>query len=140
MVGVNTAAQTNQSALTTIQMVSAPDIVIAALGGAFEGIQTMAEVPRDRVISSAVEYQHWNPKSHRYLCTSKQRASAKAVLLAAQRCRAIAVPEGSAPSKVTALPAMPNEIWFTILGWLRREELGSINAVVHDATSISGQQ
>ena len=91
----------------------------------------MAEVPRDRVVTSALEHRHWSPKTHRHLCTRAQRRCACAVLFAAQRFRFRAAAAGRGLRRsgrrapvAAALPAMPDELWFAILGWLRRIELG----------------
>ena len=112
-------------------MISAPDVVVALLGGPFEKVQTMAEVPRDRVVGSALEYRHWTPKTHRHLCSPAQQRCACAVLFVARRLQFKAAAAGGGhrrsgwqASVSAALPALPDVLWFAILGWLRREELG----------------
>jgi hypothetical protein len=137
---------------SNIQLVLAPNIVVASLGGAFSGIAAMAEVPQNRVIASALDYQHWTIKTHRHnVCTRSQQLCAYTVLLVGIRLCFQSVPppsasillpaarsslgsakELSAPATANAadrphiLPALPCEMWHVALGWLRRAELGKV--------------
>jgi len=99
--------------------------VVAALQGSFATYNKMAEVPRNRIVSSSLEYWYWSTKTHRHgICTPRQRACARAALLVGVRLalQLEAVAEVGAADAL--LPSLPNEIWVMIIGWLRRDELG----------------
>jgi hypothetical protein len=140
--------------VSAIALVRAPDAVVAALGGPFAAMTTMAEVPAHRTIVSPVELLFWNRKVHLHnVCTAVQRASARAVMLAGRRLHnqsirrrrhgwgtpvcdatppAPAVIAGGEPAAAVrmvdelALPSLPDELWMMVLGWMRRCELGRV--------------
>jgi hypothetical protein len=137
-----------------VQLVSAPDIVVASLGGAFSHVAAMSDVGRARTVTSQFEYKHWTVKSHSHrICTAPQRQCARTLLHVGARLYLQSAPrvdasapteDASAPnegsgSSVCAshapsarelpptprLPSLPDELWLLILGWLRRSDLGA---------------
>ena len=113
--------------LLTVQMVGpeTPDSVVAALQGPFAEFATMAAVPRSRIVSSSLEYWYWSTKTHEHgICTPEQRACALATLLVGARLVISNDVNSGVCDSGELLPALPNEIWIMILGWLRRDELG----------------
>ena len=108
-------------ATSTVKLVSAPDAVVASLGGVFVTMATMADVrTAGRDIISTLDYHHWTVKTHTAtVCTPLQRACAHTVLLVGSR-----------------LDILPDELWLEVLGWLRRSELGAGScAPVHAAAA-----
>jgi hypothetical protein len=73
-----------------VQLVSAPDIVVASLGGFFAEMSTMAEVrSAGRAVSDGVEHCFWTVKTHFHqVCTGGQRACAHTLLLVGARLSA----------------------------------------------------
>jgi hypothetical protein len=119
-------------ALSNIQVVCAPDTVVATLGGVFAGMATMAEVrAAGRAISGVVEQQYWTVGTHRYrVCTRGQRACAHTLMLVGARLYSRSTPSSAmapvlfAREALPLLPPLPDELWVLVLGWLRRCELG----------------
>jgi hypothetical protein len=123
-------------ALSRIQVVCAPDTVVATLGGVFAAMTTMAKVrAAGRAISGVVEQRYWTVRMHRHhVCTSGQRTCARTLLLVgawlysrSTRSSAMApVPLLGVASReaLSMLPPLPDELWVLILNWLRRSELG----------------
>jgi hypothetical protein len=122
-------------AVTSVQLVSAPDVVVASLGGVFSEMTTMTEVrAARRDVTSVLDYQYWSVKTHRHICTSSQRICAHTVLLFGARLYSQVMASSSVllldplltvAQSQAALPAMPEEIWLEVLTWLRRSELGT---------------
>ena len=98
-----------------------PDAVIEALQGPFASYDTMGAVPRNRVVSSSLEYWYWSTKTHEHgICNLEQRRCAMMVLLVGTHLSF----EFERSDDEESSPALPNELWILILGWLRRDELG----------------
>jgi hypothetical protein len=127
-------------AVSTVQLVSAPDAVVASLGGVFAAMNTMAEVRAAGRDVAVLGHHHWTVMTHAHkICTSSQRACAHTVLLVgawlharAVSCRwvpteaSMQLPLGAAlPDDPTQLQPLPDELWVEVLGWLRRSELGA---------------
>jgi hypothetical protein len=121
--------------VSNLQLVSAPDHVVASLGGVFAEMTTMTEVcAAGRAVGGVVEHCFWSVTTHlHHVCTRSRRACAHTLLLVGARLYS-----QSAPSTVFAsdqssrvavreavlqLPALPDELWVLVLGWLRRSEL-----------------
>jgi hypothetical protein len=121
---------------STLKLVSAPDEVVASLAGIFAAMSTMAEVRAAARHATLLDRHHWTVKTHMHgICTPGQRARAHAVLLVGARLygklaqRASVAAAASLAAVVgrrdqTQLPALPDELWVEVLGWLRRCELG----------------
>jgi hypothetical protein len=121
------------AALSNIQLVCAPDTVVASLGGVFAGMTTMDEVrAAGRAVSGVVEQRYWTVRTHvHHVCTRDQRGCAHTVLLVGARLYSRSTRSTSmAPVPLLgvtareALPPLPDELWVLVLGWLRRSELG----------------
>jgi hypothetical protein len=76
-----------------LQLVSAADVVVRELGGAFVPYSSMREVPRPRRIISVVEHEFWNVRTHRALVPATHRQTlplerdvVRTVFLIASRC------------------------------------------------------
>jgi hypothetical protein len=106
------------SAISAIQLVSAPDAVVAALGGKFAAMATMAEARgAGRAVVSRLEHHYWTIKTHKYhVCTPMEQLCAHTVMLVGNRL------DGSQASCTPA--SLPDELWVMILGWVLRHELG----------------
>jgi hypothetical protein len=93
-----------------VQLVAAPDVVVASLGGVFEGMATMAEVrAAGRDVATILDYHYWSVKTHVFhICTAAQRHCAHTLLLIGAR-----------------LEVLPDELWVEVLMLLRRDELAS---------------
>jgi hypothetical protein len=121
-------------AVCNVQLVSAPDAVVASLGGVFATMTTMAEVTAaHRDVATLFDRHHWTVKTHRLrVCTAAQRACAHMVLLIGSRLYSQSNPRsrlvvGSVRGLAHTpqlLPALPEELLLWVLGWLRRSELG----------------
>jgi hypothetical protein len=100
-------------AASRVELVSAPDEVVAALGGRLAEFTSMAKVPvRNRV--SPLFVLHWTHQCHK-LCTWRQRCAVWAVLLSAQRVR----------MRVGCVRiVLPLELWDVSITFLRRCDLG----------------
>jgi hypothetical protein len=119
-----------------LQLVSAPDPVVAIMDGKFAGMTSMTEVrAASRDVRGMVERCFWTARTHRcQVCTRDQRACAHTLLLVGARLYAQSTPSTLvapdlsprtvASQAVLQLPALPNELWTLVLGWLRRPELG----------------
>jgi hypothetical protein len=122
--------------VSNLQLVSAPDAVVASFGGIFAEMTTMAEVcAAGRAVGGVAEHCFWSVRTHMYqVCTRGQRTCAHTLLLVGARLYS-----QSAPSTVLAsdrssrvavrkavlqLPPVPDELWVLVLEWLRRSELG----------------
>jgi hypothetical protein len=124
-------------AVSTVQLVSAPDMVVASLGGVFAEMTTMTEVrAAGRAIAGSVGQRCWTIKAHRYhVCTLRQRRCVRAVLLigvrlnhvdsATRSAAALCALPALAGTQKQLLPAIPNELWLLVLGSMRRSELGT---------------
>jgi hypothetical protein len=120
---------------SNLQLVSAPDAVVASLGGVFAEMTTMTEVrAAGRAVGDVVEHCFWSVTSHLHqVCTRDQRACAHALLLVGARLYSQSaqstVLASDQPSRVAVrkvvlqLPPLPDELWVLVLGWLRRSEL-----------------
>jgi hypothetical protein len=120
--------------VSNLQLVSAPDAVVASLGGVFAEMTTMTEVrAAGRAVGGVVEHCFWSVTTHMHqVCSRGQRACAHTLLLvgarlysqslstvlASDRSSHVAVREA-----VLQLPPLPDELWVLVLGWLRRSEL-----------------
>jgi hypothetical protein len=123
-------------AMSNIQVVCAPDTVVATLGGVFAGMTTMAEVrAAGRAISGVVEQRYWTVGTHRHhVCTRGQRACAHTLMLVGARLYSRSTPSSAmapvpllgvtARGALPLLPPLPDELWLLVLGWVRRSELG----------------
>jgi hypothetical protein len=119
-----------------LQLVSAPDPVVAILDGKLVGMTSMTEVrAAGRDVRGMVERCFWSARTHRrQVCTRDQRACAHTLLLVGARLYAQSAPSTLVASDlslrkvaseaVLQLPALPDEVWTLVLGWLRRPELG----------------
>jgi hypothetical protein len=121
-----------------IQLVSAPDAVVASLRGVFAEMATMSEVrAAGRAVSGVAEHCYWGVRTHLHqVCTRSQRVCAHTLLLVGARLYSESVTSstcGTASDRsshtngreaVPQLPALPNELWVLVLGWLRRSALG----------------
>jgi hypothetical protein len=122
--------------VANVQLVSAPDVVVASLGGVFAEMSTMTEVrAAGRAVSGRVEHFFWTVKTHLHrVCTCSQRECAHTLLLVGARLYSQSAPSSviasdqssqvAAREAVPQLPALPDDLWVLILGWLRRSELG----------------
>jgi hypothetical protein len=118
-----------------LQLVSAPDAVVASLGGVFAEMTTMTEVcAAGRAVGGVVEQCFWSVATHmRQVCTRGRRACAHTLLLVGARLysqsASSTVLASDQPSHVAVreavlqLPPLPDELWVLVLGWLRRSEL-----------------
>ena len=120
--GATCRADVDLPAVPTVQLVSAPDAVVASLGGVFADMTTMAQVrAAGRAITTALDYHHWTVKTHKHqVCSPGQRQCAHTVLLVGARLYSL----WATSSSEQLLPALPDELWLLVLGWLRRPELG----------------
>jgi hypothetical protein len=123
---------------SNIQLVSAPDAVVASLGGVFAEMATMSEVrAAGRAVSAAAEHSFWDVKTHLHqVCTRSQRVCAHTLLLVGARLYSQSAPRstfGSASDPLShivvreaelRLPPLPDEVWVLVLRWLRRSDLG----------------
>jgi hypothetical protein len=121
--------------VSNLQLVSAPDPVVASLGGMFAEMTTMTEVcAAGRAVGGVVEHCFWSVRTHMHqVCTRGQRACAHTLLLVGARLHSQSAPStvlaSDQPSRVTVheavlqLPPLPDELWVLVLGWLRRSEL-----------------
>lgn len=118
------SAQEEAASLGGIQMISAPDDVVAKLGGALlSKCVTMAGVPKGHTATSMFDRHHWTIKTHtNRVCSVEQRQCARTVVLVGDRLYSRLAQQGR---ESLALPALPNELWLMILGWLRRVDLGA---------------
>jgi hypothetical protein len=118
---------TDQPAVSSVQLVSAPDVVVASLGGLFAEMTTMAEVRATRRdIASVLDIRYWTIKTHRHqVCESGARVCAHTVLLVGARLssRTVQAQASKVVRKVPLLP-LPNELWVGVLTWLQRVQLG----------------
>jgi hypothetical protein len=121
----------NVAAVSSVQLVSAPDVVVAALGGVFSGMTTMAEVrAAHRDIPSLLDHRYWTVMTHKHgICTPSQQACARMVLMVGARLDSPSAPYSGLASTAAAapgiqLPPLPDELWMEVLSWLRRSELG----------------
>jgi hypothetical protein len=122
--------------VANVQLVSAPDAVVANLGGVFAEMSTMTEVrAAGRAVSDGIEHCFWTVKTHlHHVCTRSQRACVQTLLLVGARLYAQPAPNSVMVSDhssqvvvqeaVTQLPALADELWVLVLGMLRRSELG----------------
>ena len=128
-------AELDLPAVAAVQLVSAPDAVVASLGGAFAEMTTMAEArAAGRAVSGLVEHRYWTIKTHRYhVCTPPQQLCARTLLLVGARLDSLWSAASSsglglalaAAAPPQLLPVFPDELWILVLGWLRRTELGA---------------
>jgi hypothetical protein len=121
--------------VSNLQLLSAPDPVVASLGGVFAEMTTMTEVrAAGRAVGGVVEHCFWSVTTHmRQVCTRDRRACAHTLLLVGARLysqlarsTALASDQSSRVAvreAVLQLPALPDELWVLVLGWMRRSEL-----------------
>jgi hypothetical protein len=121
--------------VSNLQLVSAPDAVVASLGGVFAEMTTMTEVrAAGRAVGGVVDHCFWSVTTHLHqVCSRGQRACAHTVLLVGARLYTQLAPSSvlasDQPSRVAVreavlqLPPLPDELWVLVLGWLRRSEL-----------------
>jgi hypothetical protein len=120
---VCTAVATQE--LPMLEMVSAPNAVVSALGGHFMECRRMADVPSVRRVnskSSGLQMRFWSPWTHRYLCTASQKACVVTAMLVGAH-----PPDASAQvHKATGgLPELASELWsYVILTFLQRHDFG----------------
>jgi hypothetical protein len=122
--------------VSNLQLVSAPDTVVASLGGAFAEMTTMTDVrAAGRAVGGVVEHCFWSVTTHMHqVCTRDRRACAHTLLLVGARLHSQSAPSSVLASDrashvavleaVLLLPALPDDLWVLVLGWLRRSELG----------------
>jgi hypothetical protein len=97
------------------QLVCAPDAVVAAMGGAFSDMNTMADVRNARCAVRLRDHHYWTIQTHRHrVCTPRQRLCAYTVILVGIRLK-------SRNNILGELPAMPHEMWIEVLGLVRRD-------------------
>jgi hypothetical protein len=121
--------------VSNLQLVSAPDPVVASFGGVFAEMTTMTEVcAAGRAVGGVVEHCFWSVRTHMYqVCTHGQRTCAQTLLLVGARLYSQSAPSFVLASDqssrvavreaVLQLPPLPDELWVLVLGWLRRSEL-----------------
>jgi hypothetical protein len=113
--------------VSNLQLVSAPDAVVANLGGVFAEMATMTEVrAAGRAVGGVVEYCFWSVTTHMYqVCSRGQRACAHTLMLVGARLFSQPAPNTvlASDKAVLQLPPLPDELWVLVLGWLRRSEL-----------------
>jgi hypothetical protein len=132
--GETPGATLDLPAVFTVQLVSAPNIVVASLGGVFADMTTMDEVRAARLHVDVLDYRYWTVKTHTHqVCTAAQRLCARTVLLVGVRLDAQVGASSGLVADLSAATAslgrpqllpLPNELWVELLGWLRRSELG----------------
>jgi TRAP-type mannitol/chloroaromatic compound transport system permease large subunit len=120
----------------TLQLVSAPDTIVASLGGVFAELATMTEVcAAGRAVSCVAKHGFWAVVTHLHqVCTRNQRVCAHTLLLVGARLYSQSTPSSVTLSNrssqvgmreaVLKLPPIPDELWVLVLGWLQRSELG----------------
>jgi hypothetical protein len=126
----------SEDVVANVQLVYAPDAVVASLGGFFADMSTMTEVrTAGRAVLDRVGHCFWSIKTHLHqVCTRGQRACAHTLLLVGVRLHSQSAPSSVMASEampqvvvreaVQQLPPLPGELWVLVLGWLRRSELG----------------
>jgi hypothetical protein len=120
---------------SNLQLVSAPDAVVASLGGVFAEMSTMTEVrAAGRAVGGVVEHCFWSVTTHmHHVCSCGQRGGAHTLLLVGARLYSQSEPNTVLASDrsshvavreaVQQLPPLPDELLVLVLGWLRRSEL-----------------
>jgi hypothetical protein len=123
------------SNVSNLQLVSAPDAVVASLGGVFAEMSTMTEVrAAGRAVGGVVEHCFWSVTTHMHqVCSRGQRACAHTLLLVGVRLYSQPAPStvlaSDRSSRVAVceatlqLPPLPDELLVLMLGFLRRSEL-----------------
>ena len=87
----------------------------------------MADVPLTRVVASSLEYWYWSWRTHEHrVCTPQQQECARTVLLVGVRLDLLNEVRRNRDKSDTRLPALPNDLWAMLLGWIRRDELGEL--------------
>jgi hypothetical protein len=102
------------AAASSAKLVFAPDAVIAAMGGAFAGVNTMAEVRDARCAVRLRDHHYWTIQTHRHrVCTPHQRLCAHTVMLVGARLASRTRANGK-------LSVLPDDMWIELLSWIRR--------------------
>jgi len=116
--------QADLRAVSTVQLVCAPDVVVASLGGVFADMMTIAEARvAHRLIANTFDYNQWTVKTHRYqICSSGQQLCAHTVLLVGARLKFQPVSRLRSDSPAVTnghalLPPLPTELWLEVLTW-----------------------
>ena len=128
-----------------IKVVSAPDVVVAALGDPYTGCSTLASLPRSVTFSASklqLETYFWSMKLHRNTSrlSTRQRAWIKHLLTVRSRIRLHWKPVNKGPRSVpcTPIPQHPplpcgmNGIWLLVLESVQLSELGALACASDD--------
>jgi hypothetical protein len=103
------------SIFANVQLVSAPDVVVASLGGVFAAMSTMTKVGEAQRAVRLVDHCFWTRRTQMHQVFTLDQLWGHTLLLVGARV-------GS--SLHLQLPALPNELWLLVLEFLRRSDLG----------------
>jgi len=122
-----------------IKVVSAPDVVVAALGEPYAGCSTLGALPRSvTFLASKVQLEtyFWSMKLHRNTnrLSARQRAWVKHLLTVGSRVRLHWKPVNKGPRSLPCvpipehppLPCVMNDVWLLVLEFVPLSELGAL--------------
>jgi len=132
-----------------IKVVSAPDVVVAALGEPYAGCSTLGALPPSVTFAASklqLETYFWSMKLHRNTSrlSARQRAWVKHLLTVGSRARLHWRPVGKGPRSEPCLPApnhpplpcIMNDVWLHVLLFVKLSEMCAVNPIaeeeVHD--------
>jgi len=120
-----------------IKVVSAPDVVVAALGEPYAGCSTLGALPPSVTFSASklqLETYFWSMKLHRNTSrlSARQRAWVKHLLTVGSRVRLHWKPVNKGPRSAPCvpvpehppLPCVMNDVWLLVLEFVLLSELG----------------
>jgi len=123
-----------------INVVSAPDVVVAAFGPPYDGCSTFGSLPPRVTLCASklqLETYFWSMKLHRNTnrLSARQRAWVKHLLTVRSRIRLHWKPVNKGPRSVSCtptpehppLPCVMNDIWLLVLKFVTLAELGDLN-------------
>eukprot|EP00729_Bicosta_minor_P009839 gene9839-biopygen21935 len=122
-----------------IKVVSAPDVVVAALGEPYAGCSTLGALPASVTFAASklqLETYFWSMKLHRNTSrlSARQRAWVKHLLTVGSRVRLHWKPANKGPRSVPCvpiaehppLPCVMNYVWLLVLEFVLLSELGAL--------------
>jgi hypothetical protein len=122
-----------------IKVVSAPDVVVAALGEPYAGCSTLGALPPSVTFAASklqLETYFWSMKLHRNTSrlSARQRAWVKHLLTVGSRVRLHWKPVNKGPRSAPCvpipehppLPCVMNDVWLLVLEFVLLSELGAL--------------